>query len=286
MSREFDTALEMLTSGPNADGEGTRHSRRALMTGAVAAGAGIATSMVLGTKPSAAADMGNLILGESNTASHQTSLTNTAAATGADTRTGLAVTGGTGTGGPNGGTGITGNGGRATGGGLDGAGVSGNSGSGSGLVGISTSGVGVKGSSSTGPGVFGASREKPGVTGITTGSGQAGVAGRNDTRSGYGVSGTSAQGTGVLASSGLGTALSVQGKVSFSRSGIATIPKGTTSITVKLAGVSGSSMVLATLQQVQKGVLIAGAVPGTNSFTIYLSQAPTASLKVAWFVIH
>jgi hypothetical protein len=167
-----------------------------------------------------------------------------------------------------------------------GAGVSGLSGAGTGVVGSSASGDGVVGTSGGGFGVLGDSTGDDGVHGTTTADTKSGVAGIDSSAGGgYGLYGRSASGTGVLAASPSGTALKVEGKVTFSRSGLATIAKGKTSVTIPLAGVTTSTLVLATLQQVLNGVLIAGAVPATDSFTIYLSGAPTANLKVAWFVI-
>jgi hypothetical protein len=89
----------------------------------------------------------------------------------------------------------------------------------------------------------------------------------------------------VQAASSAGTALAVTGKVTFSRSGTATVATGHGSVTVSHGGVTPSSLVFATLRKVQSGVTLAAAVPGTGSFTIHLTRAATASLPVAWFVI-
>ena len=56
-------------------------------------------------------------------------------------------------------------------------------------------------------------------------------------------------------------------------------------MTVSKSGVSPSSLVLATLQQVQTSAAVAAAVPGTNSFTITLTAPAKTPLPVAWFVI-
>jgi hypothetical protein len=77
----------------------------------------------------------------------------------------------------------------------------------------------------------------------------------------------------------------VLGKVTFSRSGTATVAAGKTAVTVSQHGVTASSLVFATLRKVQSGVTLAAAVPGTGSFTIHLTSAAKASLPVAWFVI-
>jgi hypothetical protein len=137
-------------------------------------------------------------------------------------------------------------------------------------------GTGVKGfhTGSTGIGVWG---QTPG-----TGSAVYGEA----TGPGVGVYGDTTNGTGVIAKSTNGTALSVNGKAKFSRSGKVVIAAGTTSRTVTLAGVTTASMVLATSQQ-NATVFVRSVVPGSGSFTIRLSgAAPSAGLKVAYFVLN
>ena len=118
----------------------------------------------------------------------------------------------------------------------------------------------------------------PGTTGIgvwgqTPGTGSA-VYGEA-TGSGVGVYGDTTNGTGVIARSTNGTALSVNGKAKFSRSGTIVIPAGTASRTVTLAGVTTASMVLATSQQTAN-VFVRSAVPGSGSFTIRLSGVAPA----------
>jgi hypothetical protein len=87
-------------------------------------------------------------------------------------------------------------------------------------------------------------------------------------------------------------ALDVGGVAQFSRSGIATVA-GTTAApksSVKVTGVAlgKTSLVLATLQQVSGSVAIKAAVPNVagKSFTIYLTQAVTTSVKIGWFVVN
>lgn len=100
------------------------------------------------------------------------------------------------------------------------------------------------------------------------------------------ITNTASSAAALLATTaGTGPALQVEGKVAFSRSGVAAIAAGKTAVKVTLAGVTASSLVLATLQQVLAGVVIAGAVPGSGSFTIHLTNAPSKRVKVAWFVI-
>ena len=144
------------------------------------------------------------------------------------------------------------------------------------MSGISLKGTGIYGSSTAGVGVYASSAANDGVHGGTTGNGRSGVSGWDTSPGG---------GYGVYASSLKGTALHVQGKATFSRSGAATIAKGKTSVTVGLAEVTASSLVLATLQQFVEGSQIAAAVPATNAFTIYLNEAATADTRVAWFVL-
>jgi hypothetical protein len=156
----------------------------------------------------------------------------------------------------------------------------------------------------TGSGVWGetfAVGTANGVYGQANDYGGSGVFGQND-GTGYGVAGratnvnggtgvlgdapNSASGIGVEADSATGTALNVQGKATFSRSGLVTILAGKNFRTVALAAVTTASMILATSQQ-NKGVYVKAAVPGTGSFTIRLTaNAPTGGLKVAYFVLN
>jgi hypothetical protein len=156
-----------------------------------------------------------------------------------------------------------------------------------------------------------------GVVGKTANSAASGVYGENQ-GTGYGVAGRANNGTGVFAdtqtgtsllatavggtaidaSTGAGgtsiktkapnsgTALSVTGKAKFSRSGVVTIAAGSASAPVTLAGVNSNSMILATAQQAP-GPAVKAAVPGSGSFTIYLTaNAPAGGLKVAYFVLN
>ncbi|HXQ59980.1 MAG TPA: hypothetical protein VN799_07765, partial [Acidimicrobiales bacterium] len=137
-------------------------------------------------------------------------------------------------------------------------------------------GAGVEGDSrGAGPGVFGFSEGTgPGVRGASVGS-KPGVEGQG--------SGT---GAGVLAlNDGSGPALEVQGPATFSRSGLATIVAKKTSVSVSFPGVTATSMVLATVQTMAKGVAVAAAVPDADSFTIKLTKAPKKDVVVAWFVL-
>ena len=180
------------------------------------------------------------------------------------------------------------------GGGLNGAGVQGNgaAGSGTGVVGVGgDSGTGVTGTGGglNGAGVVGTGGgTAAGVTGIANSTGD-GVKGFS--KGGVGVHGvtTAASGVGVLAENqGSGVALQANGPAVFSRSGLVTIAAGKTSATVTGVALSSASLVLATLQQHVTGVYVVAAVPSVagSSFIVYLNKAPTATARVAWFVVN
>jgi hypothetical protein len=119
----------------------------------------------------------------------------------------------------------------------------------------------------------------------------AGVSGQGGGSGGNGVSGQAASpaGIGVLAEiPGGGTALQVAGPAAFSRSGLVTVAKGSSSATVTGVAPTAASLVLATLQQDRAGIWVRSAVPKVtaSSFTVHLSKAVTASTKVAWFVVN
>jgi hypothetical protein len=167
-----------------------------------------------------------------------------------------------------------------------GIGVQGNSASYIGVLGSSGSDYGVNGRSSSGVGVVGSSESGDGVHGTTATRSKVGVLG-NDTSAGggTGVSGVSAHGVGVRASSTSGTALSVSGKVHFSRSGSASVPQGSRARTVNVAGMTSSSLVLVTLQRAVSGVHVEGAVPASGKFTVQLNKAAPTAIRFAWFVV-
>lgn len=110
------------------------------------------------------------------------------------------------------------------------------------------------------------------------GSGAPGVIGDSDTAT---VPGVLARG-----SSATGLALQVTGKVTFSRSGRATILTGRSSIKITLAGVTSASRVFAVLHTNRSGRYVRAVVPTTGSFTIYLNTTVPGSTHVAWFVIN
>jgi hypothetical protein len=132
-----------------------------------------------------------------------------------------------------------------------------NTGGGTAVGGVSTTGDGVGGTSSGGNGVHGRA--------------------------------TAAGGVGVLAeNTGGGTALRVAGPAAFSRSGVLTIAAGKSSGTVTGVTLTAASLVLATVQQNLSGVNVRAAVLNVtgSSVTINLSKAPSASAKVAWFIVN
>jgi hypothetical protein len=160
------------------------------------------------------------------------------------------------------------------------------------------SGVGVYGASADGNGVVGVANAPSGlsanqaaVLGDTDVSGGVGVLGLSKDGPGvlgespFGVYGQSDSGTGVFATSTSGLALAVDGPVTFTTSGVATVPAHATKVTVTLAGVTTSSLILATPQAVAAKVAVEAAVPGSGSFTITLTKAPKVALPVAWFVL-
>lgn len=81
------------------------------------------------------------------------------------------------------------------------------------------------------------------------------------------------------------TALRVQGKAAFSRSGRAAVGAGQSSKVVTMAGVTSASLVLVTLRTRRSGVYVAAAVPATGKFTVYLNKAVTAATYFAYLVL-
>ncbi len=177
-----------------------------------------------------------------------------------------------------------------------GSGVFGQSDYGVGVAGVGDYGVagngdtyGVRGSGGTG--VYGFGYKENGVFGLTSVNFASGVYGQND-GTGYGVAGRSNDGTGVLAESANGTALKVNGKAQFSRSGVGTVagtasaPKNSVRVT---RPITAKSMMTATLQKYVPGVFVVAAVPNVAGgyFTIYLNKSVTTSVgPIAWIVVE
>jgi hypothetical protein len=250
------------------------------MLGAAVAGAGIATGLVAGAEPAEASNGNPVELGETNTETSTTVVTN--ANSGALEGSTSANGGHSGVRGTDtstkGGFGVAGSS-------TNGAGVSGTT-SGNNQAGVS----GIDGSPDGAFGVQGFSRVGVAVFGKGT-SGAYGVQGESTIS--IGVYGSSPTGTGVYASSPDGYALQVAGTaqftgtVLFSRSGEATVAAGDSSVVVTGVALSASSIVLATLQGYVAGLGVLGVAKDATAskMTIHLSKATTAALKVGWFVI-
>lgn len=240
-----------------------RFGRRALMLGAAATGAGMAASVAGGgTAEAAPGKQPAVLLGKSNAAHATTQVT---------TRTGDGLKGQTFAKGH------------------------------SGVVGFDTStasgGHGLYGHSINGSGVLGISQHGNGVTGLTSTVGESGVAGIDQTATagahgvfgqsdhGDAVHATSLHGTALLGQSTHGLALHVQGKAKFGHSGVATVAGGHTSVTVSVPGISASDIVLATIQQPQPGISVAGAHASSGSLTITLTGSTEGSVRVGWLVL-
>ena len=262
-ARAIESDEVAATPASPAARERRRFGRRALIFGAAATGAGVAATIAGGAAAEAApAGSGAVQLGKNNSTNATTQV----------------IT--------HGGDGLKGQ-----------TFASGHSG----IVGFDTSsastGHGVYGNSMHGIGVLGISQHSTGVVGQTSTSGKSGVAGIDQTpgKGAHGLFGQSPKGDAVFATSesgnGLhctsqkGTALLVEGKAKFSNSGVTSVPSHQTTVTVHNSSVTPTSIVLATIQKPQSGVYIEAAQPGSGSFTITLSQAPSGSLPVGWMIL-
>jgi hypothetical protein len=74
----------------------------------------------------------------------------------------------------------------------------------------------------------------------------------------------------------------------FSRSGLHTVAAGKSSGTVTGVAPTAASLVLAraAAEPVRDLRPLRGARRGGSSFTVHLSKAPSAGVKVAWFVVN
>jgi hypothetical protein len=81
------------------------------------------------------------------------------------------------------------------------------------------------------------------------------------------------------------SALYVNGKAHFTRSGHTAAAKGKTSLKVTLAGTTSGSKVLAVLGTNASGRFIRAVVPASGSFTVYFNTALAATAYVNWFVL-
>jgi len=272
---------------------GAPRSRRALLAGALAAGAATVATAVDRPGLTRAADNGNVVLGQTNTATQVTVIdvgANGDAIKGVGTATGL--------------WGVGNNGvyAQST---ASGAGNNGVFGWSSGATGY-TGGVSGQADSPQGVGIWGwASANGSGAMGIsgtdttTAAPANTGVWGwaaqdatargvHGQTTAGQGVRGEATSGVGVYATSTTGTALQVAGKAKFSRSGKASVLAGKTYVDVTVpGGLATNTVVHATLQTYRSGVAIAAArknYPTTGKVRIYLTKvgSTTASTSVAW----
>jgi hypothetical protein len=168
-----------------------------------------------------------------------------------------------------------------------------------GVWGDSTDGVGVVGTSATGIGALSlgsfVGTLAQGDVGLYAFGNTAGVVG-DVTSLGVGVYGFTGDlgstepppGIGVLASAGSTslTALQVNGKAKFSRSGRLSVPAGESKISRAVNGVTTSSMVFAVLQQAEVGTWVRAAVPTANTITIHFNKSLPTNTVVAWFVLN
>lgn len=297
--------------------------RRAAITAAAAAGAGMLASLAL-PSTALATDSDPVLVGQLATSS-----------TAAPTIDALNNSGGDAVNGKSNATDVSGVYGENLNGfgvkGTGDTGVWGHSTTGDGVfgeaTGVATSGVygenwnayGVKGGGATG--VWGFSTTGDGVYGATTAVAKSGVYGQN--WSAYGVKGSGATGVWGFSTTGdgvlgeteaadrsavyaehkgaahgyavyakcpaVGKALKVDGKMSFTRSGVSTFPRRKSSIYITVPGglVSGVSKVMATMQgSAGSGVYISYACRNNaTTIKVRLNKKSTRRTKVAWMVI-
>lgn len=301
---------------PETGTEKAGTTRRTLL----GAGLGALVAAVAGAlgRPQAvrAANGDPLALGTANTASTTTGLLSSegtnAALSVVNTSTGGAVHGG------------SANGPAFLGFSQSGNAFDGQSTSGNGVRGVSDVGIGVQGRSNTEKGVYGYSNTGPGVYaysganhaiwGYADGAsafglfGQAekergvGVVGQNLTSDTIGLLGAPKHGVEGRAPNAIGyvgvrasapaaaTALSVDGRAQFSRSGKASVPAGKSFVVVTVpGGLSSASLVLATPMINRIGVYVQSAVPNaaTGQVRINLNKiaSASASTPIAWIVL-
>jgi hypothetical protein len=77
------------------------------------------------------------------------------------------------------------------------------------------------------------------------------------------------------------------GVTSFSRSGVASVPRGSASITVPGVALTPGTAILATLQDRVDGVFLHAVETDVaqGSFTIFLNTAPDRDLRIGWFAL-
>jgi hypothetical protein len=297
----------MAARGDDIEGRPARVDRRAMMAG----GLGVVTGALLAQAPPAQAANGDpVLLGRDNTETAPTTIRNLKAdtvglrvtATGASSTAvealspNVAVRGegeqGTGV------WGVSESGDGVVGQSFFAAGVHGISSHGFGVVGDGELLAGVSGNSRFSSGVIGANvaTDKPAVQGWAQ-NGSTGVQGFSaagdataPTSANTGVHGVcdAPDGIGVLAQRAQGTALRVDGRAVFRRSGVLVIPARAKSATMTGIPLTDASLVLATLRQHQVGLHVEAAVPdpATDSFTVYLNRRARRDVQVAWFIVN
>jgi hypothetical protein len=106
---------------------------------------------------------------------------------------------------------------------------------------------------------------------------------------GWGVKGETATGVAVLATetSGDGTALQVEGKAVFSRSGSVTVPVNSQVGSVTGVALTADSLVMALVQQASANYVISVAKDvGAGSFKVYLKSKAAVAITVGWFLVN
>jgi hypothetical protein len=151
------------------------------------------------------------------------------------------------------------------------------------------SGMGVTGDGGF-AGVWGRSATGDGVRGQSSTATKSGVYGLTGSDTGYGVFGAAlGAGAGVAALAGpTGTALHVEGKASFTRSGVAAVAKNKTYVTITVpSGVATTAKFLVTLQGnagATVGVAYAKRTAATT-FRVYFTKKTTKASHVGWMVL-
>jgi hypothetical protein len=159
-----------------------------------------------------------------------------------------------------------------------------------GLLGESVDGQGVIGRSTHGAGVQGISETDAGLNGFGGPYGLwadgTSVGAHCRSWEGIGVSGEATSGVGVYATATTGAALQVVGKAKFDRANRVLMKKNTSSYKKTLAGVTASSQVFAVLRSYRAGTYVAAVVCGAGFFTIRLNKALSADTWVSYFVVN
>lgn len=296
----------------------TPRTRRAIL-GAALGGVAASVAAAFGRPATAEAANGDhVVLGASNTATQNTTVSSNSSLAMTVVGAGQAIQGQGGTAGiqavatlahgiglagyANYGTSGTGRGVLGISSAPDGSGVEGtNSASSTGVAGFSLAPGELRPSNPNKVGVFGHAIQDStsmGVYGVTyTGYGVNGAATtgrgvRGSSNQGTGVQGDTSTGIGVLAFSDFqGTALSVVGPAKFNRSGRASVPANQSYVDVTIPyGLASTAFVIATMQSHRTGVWVTEArnnYPSTGKVRIYLNKvaSTTAVTIIGWIAI-